>query len=85
MFQIFISGNQLICDCQLRPISYWLASVGRAQGRAGPWDRTLCSGPAALVDRAVGSLIEQQLICEDSEDAFKFRISPDVKFREVKE
>jgi hypothetical protein len=85
LFPFSISGNPISCDCQLRPISYWLASVGRVQGRGEPWDRVVCSEPAGIEGRSVGSLIEQQLICEDSEDAFKFRISPDVKFREVKE
>lgn len=81
----YLIGNPLVCDCQLRPVSYWLASVGRVQGRAEPWDQVVCAEPAGLENRPVGSLIEQQLICEDSRDAVKFKISPDIKFRDIKE
>jgi len=40
----FLIGNPLTCDCQLRPVSYWLASIGRVQGKSGPWDRVICAG-----------------------------------------
>jgi hypothetical protein len=34
----FFPGNPLECNCLLRPVAYWLTSVGRVQGRAKGWD-----------------------------------------------
>ena len=86
------------CDCRLRPISYWLASVGRSKGRASSWDDALCSTPKFLKDRPVGSVSELKLLCvktsasdsfedsiEDEDfDEEKFQLNPDVSFREIK-
>ena len=79
-----ISGNPVKCNCLLRPVAYWLTSVGRVSGRGANWDSARCSTPNFLKDRAIGSVLEEQLICEDSSDAANFRLNPDVKFREVK-
>ncbi len=76
-------GNPLHCNCFLRPVVYWLSSVGRLQGRGRSWDEAACAAPRHLEKRTVGSLIEEQLVCEDSEQASRFRLHPDIKFREV--
>ena len=81
---VFYDGNPLECNCLLRPVAYWLTSVGRRQGRAGPWDEARCSIPAFLGGRAVGSILEEQFVCENSTQAMSFRLNPDVMFREVK-
>ena len=82
-FQIIFSGNPLHCNCLLRPISYWLASNGRAKGRDGPWKRAKCATPAYYEGFSVDSLIEEQLICDETEEAAKFKVNPDIQFRDV--
>lgn len=79
-----LPGNPLTCNCLLRPVAYWLSSVGRLDGRALGWDSARCARPAFLANRTLGSVLEEQLICEDSEEASNFRLNPDVQFREVK-
>ena len=76
-------GNPLHCNCLLRPISFWLASVGRSKGRSGPWQRTKCASPQYYEGFPVDSLIEEQLICDKTEEASKFKVNPDIQFREV--
>ena len=86
------------CDCRLRPISYWLESVGRAQGRSSSWDEALCATPKFLKDAPIGLVSELKLLCfkTSNTDAFEdsveedfdpetFQLNPDVSFREVKE
>ena len=77
-------GNPIHCNCLLRPISFWLASNGRSKGRAGPWQRTKCATPSYYEGFSVNSLIEEQLICDKTEEAAKFKVNPDIQFREVK-
>ena len=81
---LFLAGNPLHCNCLLRPISYWLASVGRDKGRAGPWERVKCKSPQYYEGFAVDSLIEEQLICDKTEEAAKFKANPDIQFRDIK-
>jgi hypothetical protein len=83
--EIFYEGNPLHCNCFLRPIAYWLLSVGRVQNRGHGWDMAKCEEPKYLNGIPVGSLIEEQLICEDSEEAQMFKLNPDVKFRQLNE
>ncbi len=83
--ELRLEDNPLHCNCYLRPVAYWLASSGRVQGRGAEWDRATCAAPAYLRGSPAGALIEEQLICEDSEDAQRFRLNPDVKFRTVTE
>jgi hypothetical protein len=94
------AGNPIKCDCRLRPISYWLESVGRAQGRASSWDEALCASPKFLENIPIGLVSELKLLCfktsntdqesfDDSVDEDfeqeKFQLNPDVSFREIKE
>ncbi len=58
--------------------------MGRAQGRAGPWDSARCVEPHFLAGRVIGSVLEEQFVCENSSQAMQFRLNPDVVFREVK-
>ena len=37
------------------------------EGEAGPWDEAVCKGPQHLKDRTVGSLLEEQLICDNNQ------------------
>ena len=93
----FLSGNPLKCDCRLRPISYWLESVGRAQGRASSWDDAVCGSPKFLKGIPLGLVSELKLLCfkTSNSDAFedsvaedfdqeKYQLNPDVSFREIK-
>ncbi len=80
-----LEGNPLHCNCYLRPVAYWLASQGRVRGRGEEWDRAECADPPYLSGAPVGALIEEQLICEDSDEAQRFRLNPDIKFRQVTE
>lgn len=80
---IHYEGNPLRCDCLLRPVAYWLISVGRLRGRADPWDNTICQSPKYLHGRSVGSLLEEQLICDDNELANQFKLNPDVVFQKI--
>ena len=92
-----LSGNPLKCDCRLRPISYWLESVGRAQGRASSWDDAVCGSPKFLKGIPLGLVSELKLLCfkTSNSDAFedsvdedfdqeKYQLNPDVSFREIK-
>ena len=47
------------------------------------WDSTYCHSPGYLSGRAVSQVREEQLVCDSKEEAQDFKISPDVKFREV--
>ena len=91
-------GNPIKCDCRLRPISYWLESVGRAQGKASSWDEALCASPKFLENVPIGLVSELKLLCfkasnsdalddsvEDDFDPEKYQLNPDVSFREIKE
>ena len=62
---------------------YWLISVGRFQGRAKGWDSVKCTAPSYLEDRIVGSLLEEQLICDENEKASQFKLNPDILFKKV--
>ena len=80
------AGNPLKCDCRLRPVSYWIESVARAQGRSGSWDEAVCASPAFLQGQAVSDVSELKLICVNSKtDETQFKLNPDVVFREVNE
>ena len=57
--------------------------MGRSKGRAGPWERTKCHSPQYYEGFPVDSLIEEQLICDKTEEAAKFKVNPDIQFREV--
>jgi len=74
-------GNILRCECSLRPVVHWL----RAGGRSSSWDRTHCHSPGYLSGKLVSDVREEQLVCDNSEEALDFKISPDVKFRDVDE
>ena len=81
-----IAGNPLRCDCRLRPVSYWIESVARAQGRSGAWDEAVCASPGFLEGQAVSDVSELKLICVNSKtDETQFKLNPDVVFREVNE
>eukprot|EP00095_Tigriopus_kingsejongensis_P011359 maker-scaffold444_size168727-snap-gene-0.34 protein:Tk11359 transcript:maker-scaffold444_size168727-snap-gene-0.34-mRNA-1 annotation:"Chaoptin" len=80
---VLFEGNALNCDCLLRPVVYWLISVGRFRGRAAPWDQTQCKAPKYLDERPVGSLLEEQLICEDNERANQYKLNPDIVFKKI--
>ena len=73
------------CDCRLRPVSYWIESVARAQGKAGVWEETKCASPQFLEGQSVASVSELKLICVESKYGGEFELNPDVIFREVKE
>jgi len=74
-------GNILRCECSLRPVVHWL----RSGGRVSSWDNTHCHSPGYLSGKPVSGVREEQLVCDNSEEALDFKISPDVKFREVDE
>jgi len=74
-------GNILRCECSLRPVVHWL----RAGGRASSWDNTHCHSPGYLTGKRVSDVREEQLVCDNSEEREDFKISPDVKFRDVDE
>ena len=84
-FDSVLIGNPLVCNCLLRPVAYWLISLGRVQNRGQSWDQATCHLPNFLAGRSVGSVLEEQLICEDSETASNFKLNPDVKVRDIKE
>lgn len=78
---LMYEGNILRCECSLRPVVHWL----RAGGRASSWDKTHCHSPGYLSGKRVSDVREEQLVCDNSEEALDFKISPDVKFRDVDE
>ncbi|XP_040569853.1 uncharacterized protein [Lepeophtheirus salmonis] len=82
---IYYGGNPLMCDCSLRPVAYWLKSVGKIKGRSKPWEDTICQSPPYLSGSSVASILEERLVCADSLDALKFKLNPDIQFREIKE
>ena len=60
--------------------------MGRAQGRAGAWEETVCASPGFLEGQPVSEVSELKLICVDSKhNETEFRLNPDVVFREVNE
>eukprot|EP00092_Neocalanus_flemingeri_P025507 GFUD01027655.1.p1 GENE.GFUD01027655.1~~GFUD01027655.1.p1 ORF type:complete len:1068 (-),score=163.25 GFUD01027655.1:152-3355(-) len=75
------AGNILRCECSLRPVVHWL----RAARRDSSWDTTHCHSPGYLSGKLVSDVREEQLVCDNSEEALDYKISPDVKFREVDE
>ena len=65
----------------MRPVVHWL----RAGGRKSNWDKTHCHSPGYLTGKRVSDVREEQLVCDNSEEREDFKISPDVKFRDVDE
>ena len=53
--------------------------------RRTSWDAVFCHSPGYLAGKAVSGVREEQLVCDSKEEALDFRISPDVKFRDVKQ
>ena len=51
--------------------------------RQTSWDQTFCHSPGYLSGKAVSEVREEQLVCDSKEEAQNFKISPDVKFRDV--
>jgi len=72
-------GNLLRCECSLRPIVQWIQTANRKTS----WDDVVCSSPAYLSGKAVSSIREEQLVCDNTAEAESYEISPDVKFRNV--
>ena len=54
-------------------------------GRKTSWDDVYCHSPGYLAGKAVSDVREEQLVCDSKEEALDFRISPDIKFRDVKQ
>merc|ERR1712048_125619 len=75
------SGNILRCECSLRPVVEWLSLTGVREGSS--WDSAFCHSPGYLAGRAVSQVREEQLVCDSKQEADHFKISPDVKFREI--
>jgi len=75
------ADNNLRCECSLRPVINWL----RAGGRKTSWDDVYCHSPGYLAGKVVSGVREEQLVCDSKEEALDFRISPDIKFRDVKQ
>lgn len=44
-----------------------------------------CHSPGYLAGKVVSGVREEQLVCDSKEEALDFRISPDIKFRDVKQ
>lgn len=75
-------GNALRCECSLRPVVHWLRAGART---STSWSNAHCHSPGYLAGKAVDEVREEQLVCDNSEEADTFKISPDVKFRDVDE
>ena len=54
------------------------------KGRSGPWERAKCKSPQYYEGFAINALIEEQLICDKTEEAAKFKVNPDIQFRDIK-
>ena len=91
LVQVQLQSNQFSAVFKLlRPQSRPQGAPGHltypgcvAGERDTSWDTTYCHSPGYLSGKAVSQVREEQLVCDSKEEAQDFKISPDVKFREV--
>lgn len=75
-------GNPLHCDCYVRPLRRWLASLTDIPAA---WRDLKCSSPSFVADTPIGEVTEDLMVCgerEIQEDA-NLDITPDVKYRSL--
>jgi Leucine-rich repeat (LRR) protein len=58
-----LSSNPLQCDCHIKSLYYWLLT--HFQSELVPYVQWICSKPKHLYGKQLGTLLEQQLICEE--------------------
>ncbi|CAF2361968.1 unnamed protein product [Rotaria sp. Silwood2] len=65
LITVDLSSNPLQCDCYIKPLYYWL--LRHFQSELVPYVQWICSKPEHLVGKKLGSLIEDQLICQEKQ------------------
>ena len=83
--------------CTTATLQYYTIELQAGQRRSS-WDGTHCHSPGYLAGKvkccpvltcgelcwqAVAGVREEQLVCDNSQQAGEFKISPDIKFRKV--
>jgi hypothetical protein len=59
-----LSSNPLQCDCQIKPLYHWLLT--HFQSELVPYVQWICAQPTELSGKQLGSLLENQFLCEDT-------------------
>lgn len=58
-----LSQNPLHCDCNIKPLYYWL--LANFQSELVPYVQWICSTPKYLEGKQLGSLNDYDFICEE--------------------
>ncbi|CAF1459852.1 unnamed protein product [Adineta steineri] len=58
-----LSSNPLQCDCHIKSLYHWLLT--HFQTELVPYVQWICAQPKELSGKQLGSLLENQLLCED--------------------
>ena len=58
-----LSSNPLQCDCHIKPLYHWLLT--HFQSELVPYVQWICAQPKELSGKQLGSLLENQFICEE--------------------
>ena len=61
-----LTSNPLHCDCRIKPLYQWL--LRHFQPELVPYVQWICASPKQLAGKQLGSLTEQQFICEEKEN-----------------
>lgn len=76
------SGNPVNCDCYVRPVRRWLATLTETPPE---WSGLVCASPAYIAGKPLAKVSEDLMGCSEREiqDNEKFAITPDLKFRTI--
>lgn len=79
---VYYNGNPLNCDCNVRPVRRWLATLTQVPPE---WSDITCTGPSHVAGRLLAEVSEELMTCDKnhSQTAPEFQITPDIKFRKV--
>ncbi len=58
-----LSSNPLQCDCHIKPLYHWLLT--HFQSELVPYVQWICAQPKELSGKQLGSLLENQFLCEE--------------------
>ncbi|KAL1132779.1 hypothetical protein AAG570_010731 [Ranatra chinensis] len=80
---VLYDGNELTCDCHLRPLRRWLLED---PSRITSWSNIKCSYPNILNGTRLIEANENDMYCigHDENENEEYDTTPDLKFREVK-
>lgn len=80
--EIQYTGNPLHCDCYIRPLKRWLASLLEVPEA---WKDVRCASPKYISEKPISDVTEDLMSCTERElnENPIYDITPDIKFRSL--